>query len=157
MNIAENRVPRSAFICDAEIRDIPGYEGLYAVTRDGRVWGYERAWTTGNYGNIRRHRAARWLRPNVARHGYFVVHLKRSGKGKTMQLHRCVALAWLPNPLHLPSVNHLNSRKTDNRVENLEWCSNGDNKRHSARERRRCGRFCWLRHDMPAANEIGAP
>ena len=46
-------------------------------------------------------------------------------------VHRIVALLFIPNPLELPQVNHINSDKTDNRVENLEWCTNQYNTDHS--------------------------
>jgi HNH endonuclease len=51
--------------------------------------------------------------------------------GKSIKLSRAVALAWLPNPKGLKYVNHINGNKTDDRVENLEWCSSSDNQKHA--------------------------
>lgn len=51
--------------------------------------------------------------------------------GKAYYLHRVVAEAFIPNPNNLKTVNHKNEDKTDNRIENLEWMSVGDNLRYS--------------------------
>lgn len=139
----------------SELRDVPGFEGLYAVSSDGRVWGYERRWITA--GRIQRHRPARWLKLiEQQRRGYLVVNLKKGGQAKTMLVHRLVAQAFVPNPLGLPDVNHRNLRKTDNRAQNLEWCTPGDNKRHSARARRGYGVFVHLAPGIACANDGAA-
>lgn len=53
------------------------------------------------------------------------------GHGKRVAVHRLVAATFIPNPRNLPQVNHKNFDRTDNRVENLEWCTNGENSLHS--------------------------
>ena len=88
------------------MNDITGYEELYAITEDGKVWSYRK--------NI-------FLKPFLAR-GYFKVRLYKDESNKQFLIHRLVAEAFLPNPQNLPQINHKDENKLNNCVDNLEWC-----------------------------------
>ncbi len=63
--------------------------------------------------------------------GYPVIHLRKNRLRKACTVHRIVAIAFIDNPLGYRVVNHKNWIKTDNRVENLEWCTQSDNMQHA--------------------------
>lgn len=56
-------------------------------------------------------------------HGYKYVQLHKDGKTRMIQVHRLVAMAYIPNPEKLPCVNHKDEDKLNNNVGNLEWCT----------------------------------
>lgn len=70
--------------------------------------------------------------------GYLSVSLNlEEGGKKKYRVHRVVALAFIPNPENKPEVNHKNSIRDDNRVENLEWSTRSENEKHAYRD------GCW--------------
>ena len=66
----------------------------------------------------------------IDRKGYSVVTLFKDNKAKNLKIHRLVATAFIPNKNALPQINHINGIKTDNRVQNLEWCTAKENNNH---------------------------
>lgn len=97
-------------------KDIIGYEGLYQVSSLGRVRSLDR------YDSRNCFWEGRILKLYTRKGGYLFVQLHLNGKGKNYLVHRLVAIAFIPNPDNLPEVNHLDEDKTNNRVENLEFC-----------------------------------
>ena len=89
------------------MKDIAGYEGLYAITSCGKVWSYKRK---------------QFLKASYNK-GYLQVSLCKEGKQKTFPIHRLVAETYIQNPNDLPFVNHIDEIKDHNWITNLEWCT----------------------------------
>ena len=104
-----------------EFVDIIGYEGLYKINRNGDVM-----------------RFGRCLKPYLSDTGYKRVILSKDGKPKSYKIHRLIMLHFVPNPDNLRCIDHINRIRTDNRIENLRWCSHSDNSinRESVENRR---------------------
>lgn len=96
-----------------EWRDIKDYEGLYQISNFGNV-------KSLNYKHSQKERI---LRNNPSSNGYINVRLFKDGEFKRFWVHRLVALAFLSNPNNYPCINHIDSNKQNNNVNNLEWCS----------------------------------
>lgn len=105
-------------------KDINDYIGLYQVSNLGKVkslkWGKERI-----------------LKLKKNKDGYLIVCLYKNNKKYWKKVHRLIAETFIPNPNNLPQVNHINEDKTDNRVENLEYCDCKYNCNYGTRNQRR--------------------
>lgn len=111
-----------------EWRPVVGYEGLYEVSNTGRVRSVDR------YDNRNCFRKGKVLSPGKNTKGYLSVVLNCNGKRKTITVHRLVAEAFLLNPDNLPEVNHRDEDKTNNRVDNLEFCDHKYNLNYGTRQ-----------------------
>ena len=106
-------------------KPIKDYEN-YQISNFGRV-------KSLNYNRTGKERILKSL---MDRYGYLLVNLCKNGDVKKFKIHRLVAIAFIPNPENLPEVNHKDECKTNNRVENLEWCTSFYNTNYRTRNDR---------------------
>lgn len=103
-------------------KDIKGYEGLYQVSNLGRVKSFK---------TNKRKYEYKYMSLVIDKKGYLTVSLCGNHKRKTYKVHRLVSQAFIPNQEGKTQVNHIDGNKQNNRVDNLEWCTNGENGIHA--------------------------
>jgi hypothetical protein len=106
------------------------YDGLYMISNYGNVYSIPRKNTKG--GLVRKD----------YHFGYNRVTLCKDGKTKKFFVHRLVAQHFLPNPNNLPQVNHKDENKSNNRVDNLEWCTAKENCNYGKRNEKILHKRC---------------
>lgn len=111
-------------------KDIKGYENLYQVSNFGNVRSLDKSIVRKNGEKLTVH--GKVLKPMISK-GYYYVRLNNCGVWKDEQVHRLVAGAFISNPNNLPEVNHIDEDKTNNYIDNLEWCSRKYNINYGSR------------------------
>lgn len=88
-------------------------------------------YSASNYGRIRNEGTGRIMRSYIDTRGYLMLTLRRDNKQVPQRVHRLVAEAFLGGPHPGLDANHIDGDKTNNCIENLEWCTRLDNVRHA--------------------------
>ena len=103
------------------MKDIVGYEKIYAITSCGKVWSYI---------------TKKFLKPKLDKDGYLLINLYKNKNMKTFKIHRLVAKTYIENPCGLPEVNHKDENKANNSILNLEWCSHKYNQNYGTHNKK---------------------
>lgn len=121
-------------------KDIQNYEGLYQISNKGRIkrLSGKCLGKAGTYRSVSESILTNF--PNKSRYNYLYVNLNNNGI-KQFRVHRLVAIHFIDNPNNLEQVNHIDGNKSNNTVENLEWCTNQENMDHSKKNNLHKSRF----------------
>lgn len=103
------------------VAPIPFYEGMYYASEDGRIWACPK----------KSRKCGRWMKPRTDNCGYTYVTLFKNGVRKYPKVHRAVLIAFSGGDVPPLQVNHKNGIKHDNRLENLEWLTASENRKHA--------------------------
>ena len=112
-------------------KDIKKFEGIYQVSNLGNIKSL----------NNNKTKKEKILKLNKDKKGYLYVDLYKNNKSKRFVVHRLVAEAFIPNPENKPCIDHINTIRDDNRVENLRWvtykenCNNPLTRKHNSEVR----------------------
>lgn len=105
-------------------KPVVGYEGYYEVDQFGRIYSVDRSIDVVDGSRVYSKKlCGNQMKQSIHTKGYKTVSLTREGKTKTEFVHRVVAKAFLPNPMNYKMINHIDEDKTNNFLENLEWCN----------------------------------
>jgi len=100
-------------------KSLPGVPGIEVSTL-GRVRTLDKmVWNGRGTYPIK----GRVLKQQKNNSGYLIVSIPVDGKWSKKLVHRMIAKAFIPNPEELPQVNHKDCNRTNNNVENLEFCT----------------------------------
>lgn len=106
-------------------KNVNRFDGVYQISNLGNVRALDRLDAAG------RRRKGKVLKLQQDMNGYMRVRVSFEAEKYTMRIHREVALAFIPNVEDKEQVNHIDGDKTNNQVENLEWCTSSENQKHA--------------------------
>lgn len=108
------------------------------IEKNGKLFDFTNKYEISNLGRVRNNKTGKLLKYNKVNGGYLRIGLYKDGKREFFLVHSLVALMFIPNdnPSIKTEINHINEIKTDNRVENLEWCDRKYNVNYGTRTKR---------------------
>lgn len=112
-------------------KPIDGFDNAYEVSNYGRVRSVDRIVVRSDGLALRI--KGQMMKIRTDKKGYLRVYLNDRKKTKFKPIHRLVAMAFIPNPDNKPQVNHIDCDKSNNHVDNLEWCTNQENQIHAVK------------------------
>lgn len=105
-------------------KDVPEYNGMYQISNLGNI-------KSQHYNRMNGQKPGKLLKSTLMKNGYVSLELRMNDTNKRHLVHRLIAEVFIPNPNNKPNVNHINGIRNDNRIDNLEWCTQSENILHA--------------------------
>jgi hypothetical protein len=131
-------------------KDIKGYEGLYQISNHGRVKSLDRFIIDKN--GVSKFKKGCVLKQGSYSNGYKFVQLRPIITQHNWSVHRLVAIHFIDNPLNKQCINHKDCNRTNNHVDNLEWCTHSENTLHSRIHG--SAKFCYIEKPITIKHSI---
>jgi len=98
---------------------LKGFENLYLINRESDIWSLRR-----------RRKMTIWQSRTGYKQSYCYVVLRKDNRSYNKSLHRLLAIQYIENPLNKPDINHIDGNGLNNKLSNLEWCTQSENSKH---------------------------
>lgn len=103
-------------------KPVAGYESRFLVSSRGEIKSLKSRTGSGKLRKLA-----------ISNKGYWTLGIKQNGKMKVVLVHRLLAQTFIKNPENKPCVNHIDSNRLNNNLENLEWCTQSENMLHAVK------------------------
>ena len=140
-------INEEGLICLEEWIDLIGYVGYFKISNLGRVLSLDREIIHSN--GRRTNFKGRILKNHISKRGYYITDVNINKLRKTFNIHRLIAIHFIPNPLNKEQVNHKDSNPLNNSVKNLEWVTNLENSCHRVKIKEYSSKYLgvgWDKH-----------
>lgn len=134
-------------------KPVVGYEGLYEVSSNGRIKSLNKSVIHKRYGVQKKNEFILNIN-KTSNFGYYKCKLTKNNVTKVFFVHRIVAEAFIPNTNNYPIINHIDFNKTNNNVDNLEWCTNRYNINHANSRKQKSSKYQGVSYNKNAKKWI---
>jgi hypothetical protein len=138
-------INEEGLICLEQWTDLIGYLGYFKISDLGRVLSLDREIIHSN--GRRTNFKGRILKNHISKRGYYITDVTINKLKKTFNIHRLIAIHFIPNPLNKEQVNHKDSNPLNNSINNLEWVTNLENSCHRVKSRNYSSKYLGVGWD----------